>query len=42
MPDWVRDKWANNFGVNHNDEIKIREYATIDFKSVLVRENTFG
>lgn len=42
LPDWVRDVWANNFGVNHNGEIKVRDYANIDFKSVLVRENTFG
>jgi hypothetical protein len=36
LPDWVRDKWANNFGVNRNGDIKIRDYANIDFRFALL------
>lgn len=32
VPDWVRDAWSNNFGVNRRGEIKIRDYATVDLR----------
>jgi hypothetical protein len=38
LPDWVRDARANNFGINRDGEIKIRDYANIDFRSALLRE----
>jgi len=38
LPDWVRDARANNFGMNREGEIKVRDYANIDFRSALLRE----
>jgi hypothetical protein len=40
LPDWVRDAWPNNFGINRDGEIKMRDYANIDFRSALLREET--
>ena len=40
LPDWVRDARPNNFGINRDGEIKIRDYANIDFRSALLREET--
>jgi hypothetical protein len=39
-PDWVRDAWPNNFGINGKGEIKVRDYANIDFRSALLGEET--
>jgi hypothetical protein len=35
VPDWVRDAWPNNFGVNPCGAIKIRDFANIDLRGGL-------
>lgn len=35
MPEWVGDVWWTNFGKNHQGQIKIRDYATVDLGEVL-------
>ena len=41
MPQWVGDVWWNNFGKNHQGQIKMRDYANVALGEVLASAEKF-